>query len=225
MALLLRVGVGLVVGGGGALLVRGRAGMCCASCAACSSCVCCASCAAEAPICPQLAALHYARHRSRAPTAWVQASRVMEALQQARARVQAGRTPCGNPLPREVHAVLPPSETANRRIIIVGDIHGCAGGAGREPGESRQSGAGRGSRSFEPGSRGTLPSLLSLAQPPPRARSPMLAHVRAAAAEELAALLAKVGYRRGVDLLLSVGDLVNKGPDSEKVGAVDGHGG
>lgn len=37
-------------------------------------------------------------------------------------------------------------------------------------------------------------------------------------AEELQALLDKVRYRKGVDLLVSVGDLVNKGPDSEKVG-------
>ncbi len=37
-------------------------------------------------------------------------------------------------------------------------------------------------------------------------------------ADELQALLDKFAYRKGVDLLLCVGDLVNKGPDSEKVG-------
>lgn len=56
------------------------------------------------------------------------ASRLREMLQQARQNAQPGRTPCGNPLPREVHAVLPAAETANKRIIIVGDIHGSAGG-------------------------------------------------------------------------------------------------
>lgn len=40
-----------------------------------------------------------------------------------------------------------------------------------------------------------------------------------AAAGELRALLDRLQYRRGTDLLLSVGDLVNKGPDSEKVGS------
>lgn len=58
------------------------------------------------------------------------ATKLADVLQQARQRVQLGRTPCGNPLPREVHAVLPAAETADRRIIIVGDIHGCAGGCG-----------------------------------------------------------------------------------------------
>lgn len=70
-------------------------------------------------------------------------------------------TPHGNPPPKVVHAVLPPAATRFKRVILLGDIHGCP--------------------------------------------------------VELQALLDKVGYRKGVDLLLSVGDLVNKGPDSEKV--------
>ena len=112
MALLLRVGVGLVVGGGGALLVSAHAGC---------KLITCTSLQRRALQLP-------GADQAPGAASWVQASRVLDALQQARARVQAGRTPCGNPLPREVHAVLPPSETANRRIIIVGDIHGCAGG-------------------------------------------------------------------------------------------------
>ncbi|EFN51188.1 hypothetical protein CHLNCDRAFT_141350 [Chlorella variabilis] len=76
-------------------------------------------------------------------------------------QVRRPRTPHGNPAPKELHVVLPPSATMWRRIIVVGDIHGCP--------------------------------------------------------EELQALLDKVRYRKGVDLLVSVGDLVNKGPDSEKV--------
>ena len=53
-----------------------------------------------------------------------------------------------------------------------------------------------------------LPLVLPLPLPPP--------------ADELRALLEKLQYRRGVDLLLAVGDLVNKGPDSEQVGAAGG---
>lgn len=43
------------------------------------------------------------------------------------------------------------------------------------------------------------------------------------AADELQALLQKLGYRRGPDVLLSVGDLVNKGLDSEQVGVRCNH--
>ena len=53
-----------------------------------------------------------------------------------------------------------------------------------------------------------LPLVLPLPLPPP--------------ADELRALLEKLQYRRGVDLLLAVGDLVNKGPDSQQVGAAGG---
>ncbi|RKP38196.1 Metallo-dependent phosphatase-like protein, partial [Dimargaris cristalligena] len=35
--------------------------------------------------------------------------------------------------------------------------------------------------------------------------------------DEMQTLLTKMGYQRGPDLLVSVGDLVNKGPDSAKV--------
>ncbi|KAL4439849.1 hypothetical protein ABPG75_002850 [Micractinium tetrahymenae] len=80
---------------------------------------------------------------------------------QARARRPNSTTPHGNPPPKVAHAVLTPEETQYKRIIILGDIHGCP--------------------------------------------------------DELQSLLDKVQYRQGVDLLLSVGDLVNKGPDSEKV--------
>ena len=35
-------------------------------------------------------------------------------------------TPDGNPMPRPAHVILPESLTRHRRVIIVGDIHGCA---------------------------------------------------------------------------------------------------
>lgn len=84
-----------------------------------------------------------------------------EVWRAAGARARRSLTPHGNPPPRVAHAVLAPRDTQYKRVIIVGDIHGCP--------------------------------------------------------DELQALLDKLQYRRGVDLLLSVGDLVNKGPDSEKV--------
>lgn len=56
------------------------------------------------------------------------------------------------------HQVLPESTTRHRRVIIIGDIHGCA--------------------------------------------------------TELRSLLDKCSYRKGVDIAISVGDLVNKGPES-----------
>lgn len=33
--------------------------------------------------------------------------------------------PAGNPLPKAVHASVPASRTVGRRVIIVGDVHGC----------------------------------------------------------------------------------------------------
>lgn len=69
----------------------------------------------------------------------------------------------GNPLPRVVHAVLPEATTRHRRVVILGDVHGCPA--------------------------------------------------------ELQRLLDRLEYRKGVDVLLSVGDLVNKGPDSPEVTA------
>eukprot|EP00887_Chlorella_sp_A99_P000920 scaffold5.g920.t1 len=69
--------------------------------------------------------------------------------------------PAGNPLPRVQHATLPEVATRQRRVIVVGDIHGCP--------------------------------------------------------DELQRLLDRLSFRPGVDLLLSVGDLVNKGPDSAEV--------
>lgn len=64
-------------------------------------------------------------------------------------------------MPYRFHHVLPTSTTRGRRVLIVGDIHGC--------------------------------------------------HA------ELQALLAKCDYRPGEDVLLLVGDLVNKGPMSKQV--------
>ncbi|KAI3431836.1 hypothetical protein D9Q98_010588 [Chlorella vulgaris] len=74
---------------------------------------------------------------------------------------RGGSTPNGNPMPYRFHHVLPTSTTRGRRVLIVGDIHGC--------------------------------------------------HA------ELQALLAKCDYRPGEDVLLLVGDLVNKGPMSKQV--------
>lgn len=51
--------------------------------------------------------------------------------------------------------------------------------------------------------------------PPSLLPSPLVA-----CAEELQVLLDKLAFRKGVDLLLSVGDLVNKGPDSEQASCV-----
>lgn len=62
----------------------------------------------------------------------------------------------GNPLPAVVHQILPPTATHSRRVLVVGDVHGCA--------------------------------------------------------EELQRLLDKCYFRKGTDLLIQVGDLVNKGP-------------
>ena len=73
-------------------------------------------------------------------------------------RAAATATPEGNPLPHRAHLLLPEPATRHRRIIIIGDIHGCAG--------------------------------------------------------ELRSLLDKCSYRKGVDIAISVGDLVNKGPSS-----------
>lgn len=67
----------------------------------------------------------------------------------------------GNSPPRVWHAVLPASATGGRRVILVGDVHGCV--------------------------------------------------------EELRRLLRKCGYRRGEDIVVQVGDLVNKGPASAEV--------
>lgn len=64
-------------------------------------------------------------------------------------------------MPGCAHVVLPESSTHHRRIIIIGDLHGCSG--------------------------------------------------------ELQALLDRCYYRRGVDVVISVGDLVNKGPGSIEV--------
>lgn len=164
------------------------------------------------------------------------ATKLADVLQQARQRVQLGRTPCGNPLPREVHAVLPADETANKRIIIVGDIHGCAGGCGLGTACVRLLWGRR---------RAWQADLLHIVAPHHGPMMPCQCHAimpccthaslpclpchampqhvslslprRALHADELEALLQKLGYRRGEDLLLSVGDLVNKGPDSEKV--------
>ncbi len=56
------------------------------------------------------------------------------------------------------------------------------------------------------------PSVTPPPPPPTPPYTPFLSR-----AGELQALLDKLRYRQGVDVLLSVGDLVNKGPDSEKV--------
>lgn len=104
----------------------------------------------------------------------------------------------------ERHVVLPASATVGRRTIIVGDIHGCPGPW--RGGRGCQGQAGAAGTGDEP--RSTLSLARSLA-PFLRAPSPM--HT-----DELRALLLKLGYSRGRDLLLSVGDLVNKGPDSEQ---------
>jgi predicted phosphodiesterase len=74
---------------------------------------------------------------------------------------RAPTTPEGNPLPRTLHAVLGEPATRYRRVIVVGDVHGCVA--------------------------------------------------------ELRLLLDRLYYRSGVDLLVCVGDLVNKGPDSPGV--------
>ena len=71
--------------------------------------------------------------------------------------------PAGNPLPRPLHDWLPEAATEGRRVLLIGDIHGCY--------------------------------------------------------MELLDLLEKCGYQPGVDLIVSVGDLVNKGPQSVQVGA------
>lgn len=31
----------------------------------------------------------------------------------------------GNPLPKTIHATVPASATVGRRVIIIGDVHGC----------------------------------------------------------------------------------------------------
>jgi predicted phosphodiesterase len=67
-------------------------------------------------------------------------------------------TPEGNQLPRVVHSVIPPSATLGRRVILVGDVHGCR--------------------------------------------------------DEVERLLNRLYFRPAVDILVFVGDLVNKGPDS-----------
>jgi predicted phosphodiesterase len=67
----------------------------------------------------------------------------------------------GNALPGRHHLVIPESTTRHRRIIIIGDVHGCA--------------------------------------------------------VELQSLLDKCSYRKDVDIAISVGDLVNKGPSSLSV--------
>lgn len=36
----------------------------------------------------------------------------------------------GNPQPKVPHKVLAPSTTQYKRVIIVGDVHGCAGAGG-----------------------------------------------------------------------------------------------
>jgi hypothetical protein len=70
-------------------------------------------------------------------------------------------TPCGNPLPPRLHEVVDEQLTIGRRVLLVGDVHGCF--------------------------------------------------------EELQELLRKCGYREGEDVLILVGDLVNKGPRSAEV--------
>lgn len=69
--------------------------------------------------------------------------------------------PVGNFLPRHIHAVLPERVTRNRRIIILGDVHGCI--------------------------------------------------------DEFNHILQLCSYEADSDILLSVGDLVNKGPSSLSV--------
>jgi len=70
-------------------------------------------------------------------------------------------SPEGNRIIGDVHAVLPETATRHRRVIIVGDIHGCY--------------------------------------------------------TEFQTLLDKCYFRKGVDILITVGDLVNKGPGSPQV--------
>ena len=71
-------------------------------------------------------------------------------------------------MPRPLHDWLPESATEGRRVLLIGDIHGCY--------------------------------------------------------RELLDLLEKCGYQPGVDVIVSVGDLVNKGPQSVQVGAGAGAG-
>lgn len=78
-----------------------------------------------------------------------------------RLRIGCSKTPEGNKPPRIRHAIIQPSKTKNRRVIIVGDVHGCL--------------------------------------------------------DELQTLLSLCGYQHGMDLVIQVGDLVNKGPYSSNV--------
>lgn len=48
-------------------------------------------------------------------------------LRRCRCRCRCSLLRAGNPAPKELHVVLPPSATMWRRIIVVGDIHGCPG--------------------------------------------------------------------------------------------------
>lgn len=114
-------------------------------------------------------------------------------------------TPHGNPLPPVLHLVLGPRATVERRVIIIGDIHGCPGEGGAVGLHGGVACNGGSALHCAPQAAPHTAPLL----PPP--------HSTHTSAAELRLLLDLLEYRRGRDLLLSVGDLVNKGPDSEKV--------
>lgn len=46
-------------------------------------------------------------------------------LQMRQQQAAQPRTPCGNRVPACVHARLPEAATRHRRVLIVGDVHGC----------------------------------------------------------------------------------------------------
>ena len=122
------------------------------------------------------------------------------------ARLAAG---AGNPLPLQLHAYLPEAATLGRRVLVVGDIHG--GGAAQGAAHAslfQPCGPARWARSAPP-------------SPHPRASPPLHAVPACCAAagcyEELLDLLDKCSYAPGEDVLVLVGDLVNKGPRSAEV--------
>ncbi|GAQ84639.1 hypothetical protein KFL_001980220 [Klebsormidium nitens] len=89
---------------------------------------------------------------------------VERSLDELKSRAEGGEGPNGMPLPNPIHAELTPQEVAGRRIILVGDVHGCY--------------------------------------------------------DELVLLLDQECRRQPDDVVIFVGDLVNKGPKSPEVVAL-----